>query len=126
MTECPLCHDFATKWRLKFDVSVFFIDFQASAKKGCSGCAIIATGVELCCRPCPDPVTAEDVAPYWVTMSKKLPVNHDAPLTTSLGAYRGVVRWSGDLKNRDFEKSIEFFIAKGSPLPQKLPRLYLD
>jgi hypothetical protein len=118
MEECTECYDFATKWRLKFEVSVFIGDFQLSAKNGCSGCAIIATGVELCCRPCLDPVTGVGVVPYWVRMSKRLPVNYDASSTTSLGAHRGIVQWSGDqLRNRDFDTSIEFFIPKGTPLP---------
>ncbi|KAK0737889.1 heterokaryon incompatibility protein-domain-containing protein [Schizothecium vesticola] len=126
--ECPHCNNFATRPPMPYDVSVFLCDFELSAKRGCPGCAIIATGVELCCQPRLHPDSTENVAPHSVVMSKPLPVcfNARAAETVSLGAHRGTVRWSGDqLRNREFDTPIEFFIPHDIRLGPSWPAIGL-
>lgn len=114
MMECQHCKDLGAEFNTgPYWKSLILSDIKASATTGCAGCSIIATGIELCYRPCLDPDTAEEVVPYRMDVDLADP--NDAPLTTRLGAFRGTVVCADRSRRRirRIDEAIEFFIPEG-------------
>lgn len=112
MVQCPHCNDLALRSNTPQSEVTPFCDIKASATRGCAGCSIIATGVELCCRPHRYPDL--DKVPDSVRMDIPMFANDHAPSTISLGAHGGVVKWRGFGRYRHPNMHIEFLIPKGT------------